>query len=195
MKMRLTPADLDEMIVGVEYLRPENSTLTVCVLTLNNGCTLTGTSNVIDPANYDQELGEQASFSNAKGKIWEVEGYALKRDIHRSLELAAMTAHEVNRAYCTANGDLSQPKWDDAPDWQKDSARLGVLHIKANPDSTPDASHESWLAQKVKDGWVYGPKKDAEAKTHPCMVPYDQLPFSDRVKDYLFGGVVRALTS
>lgn len=108
-------------------------------------------------------------------------------------EQIAQIAHEVNRAYCIALGDMSQPKWADAPDWQKDSARKGVaLHV-GNADAGPAASHESWMAQKVEEGWVVGEKKDPEAKTHPCIVPFDQLPREQQAKDYLFRGVVHAV--
>lgn len=108
--------------------------------------------------------------------------------------LAARVAHEVNRAYCAATGDLSQPAWDDAPDWQRDSAINGVHFHVAHPDSAPSDSHENWMREKVADGWVYGPVKDPDLKQHPCMVPYDQLPEAQRVKDYLFIAVVRAVT-
>lgn len=104
----------------------------------------------------------------------------------------ARVAHEVNRAYCTAMGDNSQPAWEDAPQWQKDSALLGVdLHLSG--DHGPEASHESWMAQKVADGWVYGETKDPEAKTHPCIVPFADLPKEQQAKDFLFRGVVHAL--
>ena len=105
----------------------------------------------------------------------------------------ARVCHEVNRAYCQALGDNSQPAWVDAPDWQKDSALLGVkLHIE-NPDAGPQASHESWMAQKLADGWAHGRTKDPEAKTHPCIVPFNQLPVDQQAKDYIFRAVVHAL--
>lgn len=105
----------------------------------------------------------------------------------------ARVCHEVNRAYCASLGDTSQPAWEDAPQWQKDSAIAGVEAIKANPDTMPEQSHEGWLAQKAADGWKYGPVKNAETKEHPCFVPYSELPESQRAKDYLFGAVVRSL--
>lgn len=105
----------------------------------------------------------------------------------------ARVCHEVSRAYCRSLGDESQVSWEQAPRWQRDSVIAGVEAILATPDLTPEQSHESWLAQKVRDGWVYGPVKDVEAKTHPCCVPYAQLPAEQRAKDYIFGGVVRAL--
>lgn len=107
---------------------------------------------------------------------------------------AAIAAHEVNRAYCAAAlGDHSHAPWDDAPEYQQNSIIRGVEAIIDNPDLTPAESHEGWFAQKVADGWSYGPVKDAEAKTHPCMVPYSKLSADQRVKDTLFGAVVRAV--
>lgn len=105
----------------------------------------------------------------------------------------ARVCHEVNRAYCEFLGDRSQAEWSNAPQWQKDSAVAGVSAIRSNPATTPEQSHEGWMAQKVADGWVYGDTKDADHKTHPCMVPYDQLPLAQRAKDHIFGAVVRAL--
>jgi hypothetical protein len=105
----------------------------------------------------------------------------------------ARVAHEVNRAYCLALGDLSQPSWADAPEWQKKSAMTGVdLHLD-NPDASAAASHESWLAEKVADGWVYGPVKDPATKQHPCMVPFAELPVAQQAKDYIFRAVVHAM--
>lgn len=104
----------------------------------------------------------------------------------------ARVAHEINRAYCQALGDDSQPSWEDAPQWQKDSALLGVdLHTSG--DHGPEASHESWMAQKLADGWKYGPFKAPEVKEHPCLVPFDRLPVEQQAKDFLFRAVVHAL--
>ena len=108
-------------------------------------------------------------------------------------EQIARVAHEINRAYCASLGDASQPAWDDAPDWQKQSALAGVDMHLANPDATAEQSHESWLAQKTADGWTYGEVKDAEKKEHPCFKPYADLPAEQRSKDYLFRATVHAL--
>jgi hypothetical protein len=107
-------------------------------------------------------------------------------------EQIAKVCHEVNRAYCRAIGDDSQPAWEDAPDWQRNSATDGVTKHIERP-RTPEESHELWLADKHADGWKYGPTKDPAAKLHPCFVPYAELPQEQRVKDYLFGAVVASL--
>ncbi len=109
------------------------------------------------------------------------------------VELAARIAHEINKLYRAALGDLSQPSWFDAPQWQKDSAVSGVAAIKKDPTRSPSASHESWLKQKQDEGWKYGPVKDPEKKEHPCFVSYDQLPSEQKAKDHIFTSVVKGI--
>jgi hypothetical protein len=104
----------------------------------------------------------------------------------------ARFAHEVNRLYCALLGDTSQPAWEEAPEWQRYSALLGVKNVEDNPLTTPADSHESWLKQKVEEGWVFGLVKDPEAKTHPCIVPHDKLPPTQQAKDSLFIAAVNA---
>lgn len=105
----------------------------------------------------------------------------------------ARVCHDANRAFCSALGDQSQPLWEFAPPWQIDSAIAGVQVHRANPAMTPEGSHESWQAEKRRTGWTYGPVKDVEKKEHPCMVPYHELPPAQRMKDHLFGAIVRTL--
>ena len=105
----------------------------------------------------------------------------------------AIVAHEVNRAYCYAIGDKSQLPWNESPEWQQQSAIAGVQMHLEHPEATPEDSHKSWLALKESEGWVYGDEKDPEKKTHPCMVPYDALPQSQKAKDHLFRAIVHAL--
>lgn len=101
----------------------------------------------------------------------------------------AKLCHQVNKAYCESQGDLSQTDWENAPDWQKDSAVNGVNFHLRNEGITPENSHESWMKQKEEEGWVYGEVKDPEKKTHPCMVPYCELPAEQKAKDYIFKAI------
>lgn len=110
-------------------------------------------------------------------------------------EKIAQVAHEVNRAYCLSLGDSSQLTWDQAPEWQRNSAVAGVNFHLTNPTAGPDHSHNEWLREKREAGWKYGPVKNPEAKEHPCFVPYEELPTEQKAKDYLFRGVVHALMS
>src|SRR6056297_3071392 len=104
----------------------------------------------------------------------------------------ARVCHEVNRAYCESLGDTSQVSWDEAPEWQRQSAIAGVaLHMSG--DHGPEASHESWMREKTESGWVYGPSKNPALKQHPCMVPFYELPREQQAKDFIFRAVVHAL--
>lgn len=105
------------------------------------------------------------------------------------VDLVAQIAHEANRAYCQAIGDNSQPPWENAPEWQKSSARDGVENVMRG--ASPGDSHANWLRHKEADGWKYGETKDADKRTHPCMLPFEQLPPEQQLKDHLFIGVVR----
>jgi len=105
----------------------------------------------------------------------------------------AKVCHEVNRAYCVAHDDLSHVSWELSPEWQRASCISGVQAHLMNRDLTPAGSHRLWLKTKEKAGWVYGEVKDPELMTHPCIMPYDDLPPDQKLKDCLFAAVVGAL--
>lgn len=109
------------------------------------------------------------------------------------VEHIARVAHEANRAYSAALGDFDHQPWSTAPLWQRRSAISGVQKILDGTITTPEDAHKSWMAEKVADGWEHGPKKSASKKTHPRLVPYDELPVAQRRKDALFFAIVHAL--
>ena len=53
--------------------------LTIAILTMENGYTVTGQSACADPANFDEELGRKIAYDDAIKKIWPLEGYLLKQ--------------------------------------------------------------------------------------------------------------------
>ena len=56
-------------------------------------------------------------------------------------------------------------------------ALLGLLERLA------ENTHDVWAAQRMNDGWTYGPKRDDSNKHHPCLVPYSDLPESEKEYD------------
>lgn len=91
----VTKDSIEAQISGETFLRPEGTTLTICVLTLANGFTVTGVSACADPANFDEDIGRKLARDNAFNKIWELEGYLLKERIHRSAQIADEVAQEA----------------------------------------------------------------------------------------------------
>lgn len=92
---RVTPARIEEVIVSEHYftaaegarILPEDSPLhclTFCVLVLKNGYTVTGESACASPENFDADLGRQIARTNAINKIWPLEGYLLRQQLHEA---------------------------------------------------------------------------------------------------------------
>lgn len=137
---------------------------------------------------YYVEYGDgYASYSPAKAFE---EGYFELGGV-RQIDSIARICHEVNRAYCQSQGDTSQPSWEEAPEWQRVSARMGVdLHLSG--EFGPEATHINWMNHKIVEGWKYGPVKDPVKKEHPCMMHFANLPREQQTKDYLFRAVVHA---
>lgn len=44
-------------------------------------------------------------------------------------------------------------------------------------------THDVWATGRIKEGWTYGEKKDNTVKTNPCLVPYEELPDSEKEYD------------
>jgi hypothetical protein len=136
--------------------------------------------------------GDQAE---ARNETTQAEASAKKSAEPRLQDLpwviqAARVAHEANRAYCTTIGDDSQVPWNEAPEWQQQSAIEGVVNIynrlRASKAPDPRQQHDSWLEQKLRDGWTYAATKDPARKVHPCLLPYDSLPSEQKLKDQIF---------
>lgn len=84
---RLTPADIDGVIVGETYTVLPSGKVMVCELTLKNGFAVRGEAATVSKANFNEEIGRQISRDNARNKIWELEGYRLQQELsigHRS---------------------------------------------------------------------------------------------------------------
>lgn len=110
------------------------------------------------------------------------------------VEVIAEACHEANRVLTKHLEDVPvQPHWDDAPADMKISSVAGVRWRLENLAAAAAAQHEEWMRQKIADGWRHGPKRDPKLKTHPALVPYEQLEPGVRLKDAVFVAIVRAL--
>ena len=104
-------------------------------------------------------------------------------------EVAKVT-HQANQALREILGEEgANPSWEDATDEQRESVTNGVIGILEG--NTAEQSHQSWLDFKAARGWTYGEVKDEDAKTHPCFVPYEELPPEQKLKDHLFSAIIK----
>lgn len=81
---RITPEHIDSLIASHQYHVFPGTTCTVCCLTLTNGFTVIGESACISASNFDKSLGERIAYSNAREKLWMLEGYAMSRELSES---------------------------------------------------------------------------------------------------------------
>lgn len=127
---RLTPEHIDATISSVSYFTADDgvvgrayqnkevlfnpgvlSTLTFCVIVLKNGFTVTGESACASPENFDAEIGRKIAYDNARNKIWQLEGYLLKQQIHHEAKMKEYFAeHGVNKDAVFVGIDLASVK-------------------------------------------------------------------------------------
>jgi hypothetical protein len=77
---KVTPEMMSARIIKADYIYPFGTTLTICILHLDNGFTVTGEAACVDPANFDAELGQKYSHKDAFEKLWPLFGFLLAED-------------------------------------------------------------------------------------------------------------------
>lgn len=87
---RLSPDQIDAVIVGEDYHRFPGTTVTACILTLRNGFNVIGESAAASPENFDAELGKKIARKDAREKIWALEGYLLRERLHEDAAKVAI---------------------------------------------------------------------------------------------------------
>lgn len=85
MTSKLSLSDIQSEIMSVDYIdRPFNTTLTICMITLNNGYTVVGHSACINPDDYDMHIGRQVAYKKAEDQIWGLLGYVKRTEMAKA---------------------------------------------------------------------------------------------------------------
>ena len=56
-------------------------------------------------------------------------------------------------------------------------------HLSALVEQLAENNHDHWARQRIEAGWTYGPQRDDDRKTHPDLVPYEDLPEGEKEYD------------
>jgi hypothetical protein len=113
--------------------------------------------------------------------------------------MTAYTDREIAAVAWAANAELQALHGDPCPSLPGDAQdaeahAVTVAGIRAILDgATPQQVHETWVRAREMQGWTHGPAKDSRLKTHPCLLPYRDLPEHQRVKDRVLRGIVLAM--
>ncbi len=107
------------------------------------------------------------------------------------LTLCCRIAADANIQYCLSINEPPPPAWDGLTNAMQEGMIQGAKMALAG--SSPAQSHENWCKTRLAEGWTYATITDRENKKHACLVPYEELPEAQRVKDALFQHVVCAV--
>lgn len=75
---RITPEDIEKKIVGSTFTNLPSGKCVICEITLVNGFTVRGESACVSIENFDQDIGNRLAYTDARDKIWQLEGYLLQ---------------------------------------------------------------------------------------------------------------------
>ena len=169
---RITAEHVDASIVGRQVTLIPNTMITVAVLTLYNGFTVTGVNNgPVDPENFDAEIGAGLAISAARDQIWLLEGYLLADRLYRAKGGAALPHYgtDIDPAEAMAFGtavELLKSKgyaYDEARgQWLRGDEDLqpgpAPTHVTVTDGEGNSATHE--LAKRVIMGADYSSEPD-----------------------------------
>lgn len=83
MTYKVTKEYLESQIKDVQYIETVPNKCVNCVITVKNGYTFQGEAGVIDPDNFNIEIGKKVAYENAFNKMWLVFGYQVQEKYYR----------------------------------------------------------------------------------------------------------------
>ena len=133
---RLTPDHIDAQITGEQYFVFPGTTVTICLLTLVNGFTVTGESACASPENFNEEIGRKIARDQARDKIWLLEGYLLKEKLHSGKEFNAASGDNLVSSQVHSLGeDLAQYQ---PSKYEKINSKIYLYKELLSTDTTMD---------------------------------------------------------
>lgn len=91
---RLSPADIDAVIMGETFTTLPSGKVMICEMTLRNGFTVRGQAATVSKENFDEGIGQTISRADAYDKVWELEGYLLQQRLHEARITGDLPPHQ-----------------------------------------------------------------------------------------------------
>jgi ryanodine receptor 2 len=64
-----------------------------------------------------------------------------------------------------------------------DTSKVSLHEVQPLLEDLARNAHEVWAQKRIEDGWTLGAQRDDAQRKHPCLVPYEQLPESEKEYD------------
>ncbi len=108
-----------------------------------------------------------------------------------AMQIAEML-HSVTSKIQRMDGSTVE-SWEELSEENKRLSTKAVREIYNRPQMTAEQLHNLWMKLKLEDNWECGPEYDSVNKKHPCIVPFVDLPLSERCKDLIWEHLPKAL--
>lgn len=141
--------------------------------------------------NLDTSEKEELPFGSMLANGW----YDSEHDFWKTpFEFVNQDKIEELAKLCSAfnhSFSMQEEVWKYLQEYQRVFSFKAASFRIQNPHAGPKKQHDFWMDEKLAEGWTYGTVKDAIAKTHPNLVPYDKLDPEQMVKDGVFKAICR----
>lgn len=142
---QITEESIKSKIRVVCYIPIDNTTIVLCIITLDNGFKVIGESACVDPKNFSLKHGEQEAYKVAFEKIWELEGYLLKEKIFQNTRIV-----NDKMSFGQAIEEMREGEKVTREGWNGKNMWIGIQ----KPTSLSDMSLPYIYMKTVKDSFV-----------------------------------------
>jgi hypothetical protein len=106
----------------------------------------------------------------------------------KMIEIIAECIYEATRKEAEWSGRSIVPEHWSKRDKKFKKQMIGIIqkYLALKKLPSPKEAHDYWMKAYLDMGWKYGKIKDSKKRTHPDLVPYNQLPKDERDKDAIF---------
>ena len=145
--------------------------------------------------NYNEKDDYVSELSQVRDKINQILDFLQPTEEGRKVMKEIITPtefiYEVARLEAIASGRSIVPElWSERDEKFRSQMTEYVESLRGKALPTHEEAHDSWWRKYEEMGWVYGAVRDTEKKTHPDMVPFNDLPKDERDKDEIFLALV-----
>jgi len=110
-----------------------------------------------------------------------------KNSLSKRIEIAKAIYEATRLEAEWSKRSVVPEKWQDRDGkFREQFIRTVQNYLAMDKLPTPEEAHVNWMKRYLLMGWKYGEKRDQGLKTHPDLVPYDELPKDEKDKDAIF---------